>query len=95
MNTHNTEIMKRENQTLIYEGLVPGKVSLRYFRLLLSISTVKSIKMQGALEDIFVKGYSRKAACLNHQVSPGNLSTRLRHLQFVAMTIYMMSQYKN
>lgn len=89
-----TDMKEGRNEWMPY-NLIPGEVSGRYFYMLLSISSVNSLRMRKALEDVLVKGYSRKHACIENKVSPSNFSTKLMHLQFINQTVAMMCMYRD
>lgn len=70
--------------------LKPGRVDLVYFRLLMSVTSQRSIPLLRALEDVLVRGVPRKEACAQYGVNAGNLSTKLSRLQVVSQTIARM-----
>lgn len=60
--------------------LVAGAISEEHFWLLVELSPIHSEKVQMALRDYLVSGYSRKIVCEKHGVSNGYLSTSLGRL---------------
>lgn len=70
--------------------LCPGKVDPVYFRLLLSVVSLRSKAMSGALEGVLVQGLSRKQVCEAYGVRASNLSVSLSRLQVVSQTIARM-----
>lgn len=69
--------------------LVPGRVNLEYFRLLIAIRRIRNKRMINALERVLVSGLSRKEACYINGVSQGGLSIMIRELQFLS---YLLEQ---
>lgn len=70
--------------------LKPGKVDPDYFRLLMSVTSQRSVPLLRALEDVLVKGVSRKEACALYGANAGNLSTKISRLQMVSQAIARM-----
>lgn len=67
--------------------LKPGQVDICHFRLLTVISMIKRKNMQDALEDVLVRGITRREACERHGVSQSHLSVKFRQLQLVSQTV--------
>lgn len=70
--------------------LKPGKVDPIYFRLLMSVTSQRSVPLLRALEDVLIRGVPRKEVCAQYGVNAGNLSTKLSRLQVVSQTIAQM-----
>ncbi|MFS6817767.1 PapB/FocB family fimbrial expression transcriptional regulator [Citrobacter meridianamericanus] len=68
-------------------SLVPGQVDIRHFRLLMTLGRIKKQNMQGALEDVLVRGASRGEACERHGVSQSQFSVKYRQLQVLSQTV--------
>lgn len=70
--------------------MIPGLVDPLYFQLLVSVSSQRSAAMVNALEDVLVKGRTRKEVCEEFGVSASNLSVKITKLQLISQTIAMM-----
>ncbi|MFS6817163.1 PapB/FocB family fimbrial expression transcriptional regulator [Citrobacter meridianamericanus] len=70
--------------------LKPGKVDPTYFRLLMGVTSQRSVPLLRALEDVLVRGVPRKDVCALYGVNAGNLSTKLSRLQVISQTIARM-----
>ncbi|EAX4319138.1 transcriptional regulator [Salmonella enterica] len=80
--------------TLFIPGeMIPGRVNINYFRLLLLVSNINNPKVCRALEDVFVCGETRKEACRNNGISLGYFSVRYHRLQFISHTVARMYPY--
>ncbi|PLC60644.1 hypothetical protein B9P82_23815 [Citrobacter sp. L55] len=75
-------------------GLMPGKVDIRYFRLLIKVCVLHSVPVRNALEDFLVHGLSRQEACEKNNVSQSNLSVKYRHMRVVSETIACICSLK-
>lgn len=78
------------NNLRIPGTLEPGKVDIRHFRMLSVISMVRNNNMQQALEDVLVRGYTRREACERNSVSQSHFSVKFRHLQMISQTVVRM-----
>lgn len=87
------EVITRKLQNFNDHELSPGCVDIRYFRLLISISSISNQKLRSALEAVLVNGMSRKEACTNFNVNQGYFSVKYSHLQFVNQTVIRMAIY--
>ncbi|EGB2808525.1 transcriptional regulator [Salmonella enterica] len=74
-------------------SLVPGQVDIRHFRLLMTLGRIKKQSMQGALEDVMVRGASRGEACKRHGVSQSQFSVKYRQLQVLNQTAMRMCPF--
>lgn len=70
--------------------LEPGRVDICHFRLLMALGLIKGKGMQGALEDVLVRGGTRREACERHGVSQSYFSVKFRHLQMASQTVIRM-----
>ena len=84
---------KDECLFLIPGEMVPGRVNVKYLRLLLLISNITNPRMCKAMEDVLVYGKSRKEACIDNNVSQGYFSLKYQRLQFNSQTIAKMREY--
>ncbi|MFT2321196.1 PapB/FocB family fimbrial expression transcriptional regulator [Escherichia coli] len=57
-----------------------GSMTQDQFKKLIAISPIKSEKVIVALEDFFVNGMTRKAACCKNNVAQGQFSLSIRKL---------------
>ncbi|MBJ8362579.1 transcriptional regulator [Citrobacter cronae] len=82
-----------EHRSFLREGgeipgtLKPGDIDICHFRLLVAISMIKRKNMQYALEDVLVRGRTRREACEKHNVSQSHFSVKYRQLQMVSHTV--------
>lgn len=67
--------------------LIPGRVDIRHFRLLAAVSMITRKNMLAALEDVLVRGLTRRVACEQHGVSQSQFSVKYRQLQMVSQTV--------
>lgn len=85
---------KEHPHSLLVPGeMIPGRVNINYFRLLLLISGISNPRVCRALEEVFVYGKTRKEACLNNDISSGYFSVRYHRLQFISHTVTRMYPY--
>ncbi|EIY5162720.1 transcriptional regulator [Klebsiella variicola] len=75
------------------EGLLPGKVDDIQFFLLIDISSIHSEKVIQALGDYLVYGYSRKEACIRHNVSLSYFSYSLKRLRKINQTVSFLAPF--
>ncbi|MBJ9325205.1 PapB/FocB family fimbrial expression transcriptional regulator [Citrobacter braakii] len=73
--------------------MVPGRVNIKYLRLLLLICNVNNPRVCKAMEDVLVYGKSRKQACLDNGITQGYFSMKYQKLQFISQTIMKMYEY--
>ena len=73
--------------------LEPGTVNIHHFRLLITVCLIRKKNVSDALEDVLVRGFSRREAGEFNGVSQSTLSIRLRHLQMVSHTVVRMYPY--
>lgn len=73
--------------------LIPGRVNLCHFRLLISVSGIRSSNVCKALEEVMVYGKKRKDACIDNNVTQSNLSIKLHKIQFINYAVVQMHQY--
>ncbi|MBC6504703.1 transcriptional regulator [Citrobacter freundii] len=67
--------------------LVPGRVDVRHFRLLAAVSMISRKNTQAALEDVLVRGLTRREACERHGVSLSHFSVKYRQLQMISQMV--------
>lgn len=79
--------------SLNFYRLPPGKVDKKQFRLLIDLSSIRSLKVINALEDYFVNGSNRKEICDKHKINHGYLSLKIRKLQDVSLKLYNIAHY--
>lgn len=75
------------------QGLLPGKVDDIQFLLLIDISSIHSEKVIQALGDYLVYGYSRKEACVRHNVSLSYFSNSLKRLRKINQIVSFLVPY--
>ncbi|HII3146304.1 TPA: PapB/FocB family fimbrial expression transcriptional regulator [Citrobacter braakii] len=73
--------------------LIPGRVSVQYFRLLTGISPIRSRKVLQALHDYFVEGQSRVQVCEAHGVGQGYLSVKIKELKILNRKIHNLCRF--
>lgn len=73
--------------------LEPGQVNICHFRLLVTVSMIRKKNMEQALEDVLVRGYTRREACERNGVSQSHFSVKFRLLQMVSQTVVRMYPY--
>lgn len=73
--------------TEISGELTPGQVDIRLFRLLCTICVLHSPNIQQSLEDVLVRGKTRREACEANGVSQSYFSVKFRHMQMVSRTV--------
>lgn len=78
------------NNRQLLSTLIPGKVSERYFLLLIAVCTLRNKNMQSALEDVLVNGLSRQDACKKHNVSQSYFSVKYHHMQTMSRKIALI-----
>lgn len=86
-----SEINSEKKDAYIINGeLIPGQVDMRYFRLLISISSISNHRIRSALEDVLVHGETRKNSCAKYGINQGYFSVKFNYLQFVNQTVFRM-----
>ncbi|EBC6662852.1 transcriptional regulator [Salmonella enterica] len=70
--------------------LEPGRVDICHFRLLMTLGRIKKPGMQGALEEVLVRGATRREACERYGVSQSQFSVKFRQLQVLNQTAARM-----
>ncbi|EDD5412305.1 transcriptional regulator [Salmonella enterica subsp. enterica serovar Enteritidis] len=83
----------RFRRTVIPGTLESGAVNIHYFQLLITVCLIRKKNVSDALEDVLVRGFSRREACECNGISQSTLSVRLRHLQMVSHTVVRMYPY--
>ncbi|MDM2857136.1 PapB/FocB family fimbrial expression transcriptional regulator [Citrobacter sp. Cpo071] len=73
--------------------LIPGRVNICHFRLLVSVSGIRSPNVCKALEDVMVYGKKRKDACIDNNVTQSNLSIKYHKIQFINYAVVQMHPY--
>ncbi|WP_370612388.1 PapB/FocB family fimbrial expression transcriptional regulator [Citrobacter meridianamericanus] len=76
----------RANKMDIPGVLEPGRVDICHFRLLMTLGRIKKPGMQGALEEVLVRGTTRREACERYGVSQSQFSVKFRQLQVLNQT---------
>lgn len=90
---------KGMNETLQYGSrhipgtLVPGRTDISHFRLLASVSMIRKKNILNALEDVLIRGVSRREACERHGVSQSHFSVKFKLLQMVSQNVVRMYPY--
>ncbi|EDN6746593.1 transcriptional regulator [Salmonella enterica] len=78
--------------------LIPGKIDICHFRLLMTVSMIKKKNLQKALEDVLVRGHKRREVCERYGVSQSYFSVKYNQLQLISQTavrIYSLIENKN
>ncbi|EAX4319136.1 transcriptional regulator [Salmonella enterica subsp. enterica serovar Richmond] len=73
--------------------LIPGRVNLCHYRLLVSVSGIRSPNVCKALEEVLVYGKKRKDACIDNNVTQSNLSIKYHKLQYINFAVVQMYPY--
>lgn len=73
--------------------LIPGRVNIYHFRLLVSVSGIRSSNVCKALEEVMVYGKKRKDACLDNNVTQSNLSIKYHKIQYINYAVVQMYPY--
>ncbi|HCW0180999.1 MULTISPECIES: PapB/FocB family fimbrial expression transcriptional regulator [Citrobacter] len=83
----------RSGRHFIPGTLEPGRVNICHFRLLIAMGITGKKNMQDALEEVLVRGLTRREACERHGVSQSHFSVKYRRLQMVNQTVVRMYPY--
>lgn len=73
--------------------LLPGGVDICHLRLLLTLCNISNPGMMMALEDVLVRGMSRREACERNRVSQSHFSVKYRRLQDVNQIVVRIFPY--
>lgn len=73
--------------------LMKGMVHLKYFQLLVELSSIRSSKKIYALEDYLVKGRELKEVCNENGITLSSFTSSLRRLQEVNFRVINILPY--